>query len=153
MFKLVGNSEFNNLKEQARESTRLRSHLNLHESLDANVQRLFIATEPDTYIRPHRHPQSHKWELFVVLDGKIELLLFNNEGDITERVMLTPDGIRAVQIPPLTWHGYICHQSGTLALEVKEGAYIPTAEPDFAPWAPAENSDGSRDYLTYLRNS
>ena len=149
--KSYGPAEFGELKESAAQAPRRRAHLNVHEALDANVQRLFIATQPDTYMRPHRHPQPHKWELFMVLEGRIELLLFDDEGVITDRTMMSPEGVRAVEIPPNTWHAYICHQPGTLALEIKEGAYIPTPEEDFASWSPPEGSPESRAYLDRLR--
>lgn len=149
--KAYGSKEFTALQGAAADAPRRRSHLNVHEALDANVQRLFIATQPDTYMRPHRHPQSHKWEFFMVLEGRIELLLFNDAGEVTDRTMMSPEQVRAVEIPPNTWHAYICHQPGTLALEIKEGAYIPTPEEDFAPWSPAEGSPESAAYLDQLR--
>lgn len=41
----------------------------------------------------------------------------------------------------------------SLALEVKEGAYIPTPEEDFAPWSPAENTEGAAAYLAWMRDA
>ena len=66
---------------KAANAERRRAHLNVHETLDANVQRLFIAIEPDTYMRPHRHQEAHKWEFFLVLTGAIDLLIFDGEAD------------------------------------------------------------------------
>ena len=141
----------NELKAKASTAERQRAHLNVHDTLDANVQRLFIATEPDTYIRPHRHPESHKWEFFMVLSGEIDLLIFDDLGNLQQRITMAPDQTRAIELPPNTWHSYVCKQSGTVALEVKEGAYIPTQEGDFAPWAPAENTAEAATYLTWMR--
>jgi cupin fold WbuC family metalloprotein len=139
------------LSAQAATADRRRAHLNTHDSVQADVQRLFIATEPDTYIRPHRHRESHKWEFFVVLEGALDLLIFDDSGAISERVEMSPDNVRAVEVPPGTWHTYICREPGTIALEVKQGAYVPTPEEDFAPWAPPENAPGSTEYLASLR--
>jgi len=127
--------------------------LNVHESLDANVQRLFIATQPGTYIRPHRHPEPHKWEFFAVLAGRIDLLVFGDGGALRQRFALSPETLPAVEIPAGTFHSYVCMKSGTVALEVKEGAYIPTTERDFAPWAPAERSDGAEAYLAWMQTA
>ena len=44
-------------------------------------------------------------------------------------------------------------QPGTVGLEVKEGAYIPTPERDFAPWSPVERSAGVAGYLAWLRTA
>lgn len=153
MIKTITADQLNTLTSKAAQATRLRTHLNVHESLDSPVQRLFIATEPGTYMRPHRHAEAHKWELFLVLDGQIDLLIFNNDGQVTQRTPMSITATRAVEIPPNTWHAYVCMQSGTVALEVKEGAYLPTAEHDFAPWAPAENTLAAADYLAWMRQA
>ena len=143
------------LKERvatAQGSDRLRTNLDIHESPDADVQRLFLAFEPGTYIRPHRHPQAHKWELFIVLEGELDLLLFNDLGEIKERITLSAAATRVVEIPPNTWHSYISKKSGTLALEIKQGTYLPSPEEDFLPMSPAENTEAAATYLNWMKN-
>ena len=153
MTKIITSEALRNLTAKAATADRLRAHLNVHETLDASVQRLFIATEPGTYIRPHRHPQPHKWEFFLVLEGEIDLLIFDGAGSVQQRTAMSPSAARAVEVPPNVWHAYVCKQSGTLALEVKAGAYIPTPEEDFAPWSPAENTEGAAAYLAWMRDA
>lgn len=151
MTKIIAQSELEQLKLKAQSAPRQRANLNLHASLEANVQRLFITTEPGTYIQPHRHSENHKWEMFLVLEGEIDLLIFNDEGELTLRTKMSPTETRVVEIPPKTWHTYVVQQSGTLALEIKEGGYVPTPEPDFAPWSPAENTPEAQAFLEHLR--
>ena len=153
MIKTITNDDLHMLAAKAAHAPRLRAHLNVHESLDAPVQRLFIATEPGTYMRPHRHPEAHKWEFFTVLQGRLDLLIFDDAGRVAQRIVMSPGATPAVEIPPNTWHAYVCMQSGTIGLEVKEGAYIPTPEHDFAPWSPAENTAGVADYLAWMRQA
>jgi cupin fold WbuC family metalloprotein len=141
------------LVETARSSERRRAHLNTHDSEAAAVQRLFIATEPDTYMRPHRHPEAHKWEYFMVLEGQIDLLLFEPDGRLRSRTPMSADTVRAVEVPPGTWHCYVCQASGTLAMEIKEGAYTPTREEDFAPWSPPERGEGAAGFREWLRTA
>ncbi len=145
----------NRLKElvvTAQGSDRLRTNLNIHESPDADVQRLFLAFEPGTYIRPHRHPQAHKWELLVILEGELELLIFNDAGDVIDKIKMSSATNRAVELPPNMWHSYISKQSGTLALEVKQGGYLPTPEQDFLPTSPAEQTDEAAAYLQWMKS-
>jgi cupin fold WbuC family metalloprotein len=149
--KTFSSTDFATLAAQAKAAPRRRANLNVHASTDANVQRLFIATEPDTYMRPHRHPEPHKWEFFAVLHGRLDLLIFTDTGELAQRVTLSPGTTPAVEIPPGTFHAYVCMQPGTIGLEVKEGAYLPTTERDFAPWSPPERSAGVADYLAWLR--
>ncbi|WP_432454111.1 MULTISPECIES: WbuC family cupin fold metalloprotein [unclassified Agarivorans] len=153
MLKIVNGQDFANFSEQAKAAPRQRSHHNLHPSHDAMVQRLFIATEPNTYMRPHRHSEAHKWELFLVLQGQLDLLIFNEQGKLTERHSLSPATNRAIEIPPLTWHGYACMQTGTIGLEIKEGAYQPTPDEDFAPWSPAESDPKASHYRDWMRTA
>jgi len=145
--------DLSTLSAKAVAAARRRAHLNVHTSPDANVQRLFIATEPDTYIRPHRHPEQHKWEFFVVLRGRLDLLVFAAGGELEQRVILSTEATPAIEIAPGTFHAYVCMQPGTVALELKEGPYIPTAEHDFAPWAPAERSTAAAAYLAWMRSA
>jgi len=153
MIKTITAARLTALATTAKSAARLRTNLNLHDSPDAPVQRLFVSTEPETYIRPHRHPRANKWELFVVLRGEIDLLIFSDSGKLLERINMSPTATQAVEIPAGTWHSYACKQPGTLALEVKEGPYIPTPEPDFAPWSPAEGSEESSAYLAWMRET
>lgn len=153
MIKIYSAKDLKQLSAKAAEADRLRAHLNVHDTLDANVQRLFIATEPDTYMRPHRHPEAHKWEFFMVLSGEIHLLIFDDSGALTQRITMAPDQIRAIELPANTWHAYVCMQPGTVALEVKEGAYTPTQAADFAEWSPVEGSTDAKTYLQWMRDA
>lgn len=153
MIKVISNKSLFELTDTAKKVDRLRSHLNVHDTLEASVQRLFIATEPDTYMRPHRHPQSHKWEFFMLLKGQIDLLIFDDDGHIIQRTNMSESDTRAVEIPPGIWHAYVCQRTSTLALEVKEGAYIPTPEEDFAPWSPAEGTKEAIEFLQWMRRA
>ena len=153
MVKTISTTQLNDLSTLAKSSERQRAHLNVHETLDASVQRLFIATEPNTYIRPHRHVQAHKWEFFTVLNGEMDFLLFDEEGNIVKRIALGDQNIRSIEVQPNQWHSYVCKKSGTVALEIKEGAYIPSAPEDFAPWSPAENTKKAVVYLKWMRTA
>jgi cupin fold WbuC family metalloprotein len=153
MIRIITADELGSLGEAAASAPRRRAHLNIHTALDAPVQRLFIATEPDTYMRPHRHPEAHKWEFFVVLAGELHLLIFADTGELTGRIPMSAQAVRAVEIPPGTWHAYVCMRPGTLALEVKEGAYLPTQPQDFGSWSPPESAPEAPDYLAWMRTA
>lgn len=153
MIKTITAETLADLRRQARASERQRAHLNVHDSPQAPVQRLFIAMEPDTYIRPHRHPRPGKWEFFVLLEGEIDLLVFDEDGVLQQRTVLSAGDTRAVELPPGTWHTYVAQATGTVVLEVKEGPYLPTPAEDFASWAPVENTSAAGDCLAWLRRA
>jgi cupin fold WbuC family metalloprotein len=62
---LVGSAQLAPLLQAATASTRKRSHLLLHADQQDQVQRLLIALEPESYVRPHVH--SEQWEMIVLL--------------------------------------------------------------------------------------
>jgi cupin fold WbuC family metalloprotein len=132
------------LSAEARGSARQRKNLNLHPTLTDPVQRLLNAFEPGTYVRPHRHSDPGKWELFAILHGRALVLAFDAAGIVQERHELAPAGaVQVIEIAAGTWHTLAALESGTLLLEVKPGPYTPAGPQDFAPWAPPEGTSGA----------
>lgn len=147
----LNNTLFDALLLEANNSTRKRSHFNLHSSHEDQVQRLCIALKKGTYIRPHHHPQKNKWELMLPLRGEVALVLFDSQGTITEKLTLTAaNDLSAFEMPPNTWHTVFPITDDAIILEVKEGPYTPAQETDFATWAPAEGNNDVDDFLTWL---
>lgn len=137
------------LRHAAITSPRRRAHATLHDDLADPIQRVVIGLETATYVRPHRHGPL-VWELFTLLDGALAVLTFDDDGRVTGRVELRPGGPRLVQVPPGCWHGVVALAPATLALEVKPGPYRPTAEGDFAAWAPPEGAATVPAMLNWL---
>ena len=146
---------FETLKFQAETSARRRAHFNVHKTYQDVVQRLFIAMMPDSYVRPHRHVQSHKWEFFMVLEGQLDILFFDNEkeGQLVERITLKAGGeTSGVEIPPNVWHATVCN-SPVVFMEVKQGPYEATDDKGFAPWSPEEGSHLVPQFLNALKRA
>lgn len=134
------------LAQQAQASPRRRANLNLHERLDDPIQRLAIAMEPDTYVRPHRHP--HTWELLYPLAGRFVVLHFDDQGTVTGRSVLGTDS-RVIESAAGTWHAVLSLDPGAVIFEVKHGPYTPIAEADYAPWSPAADTAQSTQLMTW----
>jgi cupin fold WbuC family metalloprotein len=71
-FQIIDHLKVAELVRQAEASERKRSHLLLHAGHDDQVQRLLIALQPGTYVRPHHH--SEQWEMLILLSGRAHLL-------------------------------------------------------------------------------
>lgn len=125
------------LAAQAQQSPRLRANRNMHDDLSDPIQRLAIAMEPGTYVRPQRHP--HTWELLTPLRGRFVVLNFDDEGRVTQRTVLGED-CAVLEIPAGCWHAVLSLDAGGIIFEVKHGPYTPVADADFAPWSGAEGS-------------
>ncbi len=142
------------LASKAAQSGRRRAHCNLHPELSDPVQRLCIAMEPDTYVRPHRHADPETWELLVILRGSLALTLFDEVGKVVGRTVLNADGpVRAVEFPRNTWHTPVSLEPGTIVFEVKQGPYKPIAETNLASWAPNEGDPSAKRFLEWYRSA
>jgi cupin fold WbuC family metalloprotein len=138
------------LTKQATGSVRKRAHHNLHARLDDPVQRLCVAIEPATYIRPHRHAEPATSEVFLLLRGSAALLFFDDSGAVTERAVLSATGpVFAAEIPAGTWHTIASLESGTIFFEVKQGPYTPPQDANVAGWAPPEGSPAAARFVEW----
>lgn len=148
MLKKADQSLMDILSLEARNSERKRAHHNFHESLEDSTNRLLIAAEPQTYIRVHRHLADNKWELFFILRGAVSVLIFDDEGKVTDRIELSENsGCRAVELSPDTWHNFVSLTENTVVMEVKPGPYQRPAPEDFATWSPAEGEAKCSEFL------
>ena len=143
-------SQLDDLSAQAIASTRHRMNANLHFDLSDPIQRLAIAMEPDTYIRPHQH--RHTWELLTALRGRFLVLNFDDDGTVTRRVVLGED-VSVIETPQSGWHAVLSLDSGAVIFEVKRGPYAPFDEKDFASWSPAAEADSHRDLMAWYSHA
>jgi cupin fold WbuC family metalloprotein len=135
--KLIDEKLLDETTAKAKQSPRLRMNHNFHETLDDPVNRLINAMEPDTYLRPHRHKNPDKHEIFLLLRGKAALFLFDDQGAVTESVILDPKaGVYGGEIPCDVWHTLIVLESGSVVYEVKQGPFAPLSPENMAPWSP-----------------
>jgi cupin fold WbuC family metalloprotein len=150
--KVIDQALMDSLTQQAKDSERLRAHYNLHESLDEDIHRLLIATEPGTYFQPHRHFSCDKWELFTLLRGSGIVFTFNPEGVVTNRYEMGDDSvIKVLEIPAETLHCFLAIEEGTVFMEVKRGPYMKPSGDDWGSWAPAEGDKRVPAFMAQLK--
>lgn len=136
-------------KKASRESPRLRVMQPVQRSQNAHVQRLLNFLQPGTYVQPHCHPGPHATESMCLLSGALDVLIFDQEGNLKARYALNLDS-PLIDIEPGTWHGLVVRAPDTVIFEVKQGPYDPSSDKTFASWAPAEGSPESTEYLSEL---
>lgn len=142
---LIGDAiNLDRLAKQAATASRKRSHLLLHSGPDDPVQRLLIAAQPGTYVRPHKHSQ--QWEMLVLLQGRVDLLLFRGTGELLSCETLTST-TPVAQIPIAKWRSCLVREPDTLLLEIKPGPYRPN---EFADWAPEEHDEQAPKLVNWM---
>lgn len=118
------------LTAQAKASPRLRMNFDLRNSAADTSQRMLNAIEPGSVVPIHRHPKTS--ETVVVLRGRVVEEFYDElERICSATYEASPSGpVCAINIPAGTWHTLRSLESGTVILEVKDGAYEPIQDCD-----------------------
>lgn len=136
---------------RARQSPRRRTNHNFHSGPADNPHRFLNVLLEGTYIQPHRHLTPPKAETFVVLEGRVAAFVFDETGRVTARHDLGPGApAHAIDIAPGVWHSIACLTRHAVCFEVKPGPWDPSADKEFASWAPAEGDPGVPAFLKEL---
>lgn len=120
----------NSLTEQAKASERLRMNLDLRDTDSDCSQRMLNAIEPGSKLPIHRHQKTS--ETMVCLRGKLLVEYYDElERRCIDSFVIEPSGVNvALNIPAGQWHTVHALESGTVILEMKNGAYEPLSDVD-----------------------
>ena len=144
----INNDLLDSLTGLAENAARKRKNHNFHTEAADPLQRMLNAMEPGTYVHPHKHEGPDKREAFLVLRGKILLVEFDKDGNISDHQILSmQSGQFGAEVAAGVYHMLIALEKGTVLYEVKDGPYDPTTDKNFAHWAPGEGSAEAEKYL------
>ena len=118
------------LTAQAKASPRLRMNRDLRNSPADLSQRMLNAIEPGSPLPIHRHQKTS--ETVVCLRGRLVWEFYDElERICTDRIELSPNGeVVALNVPAGQWHTVKALESGSVILEMKNGAYEPIGPED-----------------------
>lgn len=129
--KIIGKEILQKIHAEARMNPRLRMNYNLHESMDETVHKMVNSLQPGTLLPIHRHLHPPKKETFVLLEGAVEIVRYNDRKEVTGRHLLSREsGDVICEIMPHEWHSLHVVAEDTAILEIKKGPYIPFQEID-----------------------
>jgi len=102
----------------------------INSDLRETRKRMLNAIEPGSPLPIHRH--RHTSETVVCLRGRLVWEFYDElERICTETIELSPNGqVVALNIPAGQWHTVQSLESGTVIMEVKDGAYEPIQDCD-----------------------
>ena len=104
-------------------------NLDLRDSAEDTSQGMLNALEPGTVLPIHRHRTTS--ETVAILRGRAVQYLYDEQGNEVGSVLLEAGGeIPAMQVEMGQWHSLECQESGTVILEMKDGAYEPIGAAD-----------------------
>lgn len=106
---------------KANESDRLRMNFDLRTSSNDGSQRMLNALLPGSVVPIHRHPLSN--ENVLLLCGKLVEVIYDAEGNETERIHLDPSvGNFGCVVPAGSWHTVEVLEPSVI-YEAKDGKY------------------------------
>ena len=62
----------------------------MHKNENSKIHEMLIMHKSGAYVRPHKH--LGKTESFIILKGKLKVLVFNDHGDILNVINMEPLG-------------------------------------------------------------
>lgn len=111
----------NDLFDKAVVSDRKRMNYDLRTSPNDGSQRMLNALLPGSIVPIHRHPNSN--ENVLCLSGKLVEVIYDAEGNETERIHLDPSvGNFGCVVPAGAWHS-VEVQEPSVIYEAKDGKY------------------------------
>jgi len=137
--------------ELATNSIRKRSPKILHKK-GAYLNQVFNFILKDSYMHPHLHPGKEKIEKMYLIKGSFALILFNEVGQISQKIILEEGKLDFIEVPAFTWHTYVMLSDEVIIYETMEGIYEIDTWKKMASWAPIENSLDAENYLETLKN-
>jgi cupin fold WbuC family metalloprotein len=144
----IGKEQLGLIKQAAIRDPLKRARLCLHHNHSDKVQEMVIAFCRDSYVRPHRH--LNKSESFHVIEGDLAVVFFNNEGNVINRIKMSPCGNGQTFLYRLSsslWHMVIPLSEFVVIHETTTGPFL-KEETENPTWGPVEaDADGIRAFL------
>jgi cupin fold WbuC family metalloprotein len=132
------------LKSRALASGGGTVRLCLHRSPGDAVHEMLIAHRRGLYVRPHRHDADV--ESFLVLDGRMWVVFFDEAGRPTRRLALGPPGGGGsflCRVEAGRWHTMLPLTEAVVFLETTQGPFRGAAHSTFADWAPPPDDEAA----------
>jgi len=137
------------LKEKAEHNERKRIRLCAHSDIGDNLHEMVITHARGTYVRPHKH--LGKIESFHVIEGSVDVVVFDEEGIITgvTRMGDYQSGLPFYhRISDPTYHTLLITSDVLVFHEITNGPFR-REDMVYADWSPEESDrQASAEFMT-----
>jgi cupin fold WbuC family metalloprotein len=148
----VSIKDLEELKHQAILNQRQRIRLCTHNSSDSVLHEMFIIHTNKCYVRPHKH--IGKAESMTVLEGEVDILLFNDDGTIKNIVKMgdmSSGKIFYYRISDPIYHMLLIRTKFLVFHEVTQGPFL-REQTIFPEWAPKEGDSNLDTFIKQLES-
>ena len=136
------------VKKSANRNECFRARICAHRGPTDTLHEMLIAIRSDSYIRPHRHHQ--KIESFHLVDGSVDVVVFNDDGSIADIVELNINDNFYYRLDSPMYHTLLVHSPVLVIHEITNGPFDVKMS-DFAPFSPEEGDSIVSDYIDRLK--
>jgi cupin fold WbuC family metalloprotein len=137
------------IKQSAEKNSRGRARICAHREPTDTLHEMMIAIRSDSYIRPHRHHQ--KVESFHLIEGSVDVVVFEDDGSISEVVELSIEGNFYYRLDSPKYHTLLIHSPLLVMHEITNGPFS-AALSDWGSFSPTEGSEEVMGYVSHLRD-
>jgi cupin fold WbuC family metalloprotein len=143
-----GDEEIAFLKRTALTSPRRRARICAHRTNEDALHEMIIAISAASYIHPHRH--IGKSESFHIVEGEVDVAVFDGTGKVVEVIELGAMGSGRrfyYRLSESAFHTLLIRSDCLVVHEVTDGPFARdrTVLAPFAP--PEEQPEAARDYM------
>ena len=127
------------LISQAKSNFTLRARLCAHRDINDPVHEMIIVHHLGNYIAPHRHID--KTESFHIIRGRLAVVLFTDEGNILDKVLMTAEpnaGCFYYRLQESLFHTVVPLTDTIVFHETTTGPFYP-GDMIVPEWAPTKN--------------
>jgi cupin fold WbuC family metalloprotein len=135
----IGDEEIVTIRNAAMASEKGRARINTHPGSEDALHEMVIAIRQDSYIRPHRH--LGKSEAFHIVQGAVDIVIFEDSGELRDVVRLgAPGGNQAFyyRLSMPLFHTLLIRSDMLVVHEITNGPFVPNATL-FAAFSPEES--------------
>ena len=122
----------------------------LHEDSNANFHDMIILERKSRYYMPHRH--NDKGESFHIMEGRMGVFTFSDNGSIIDSCILSYDDIRVYKVKPNAFHAVLPITNYVIYHETKPGPFLGEMDSIYPDWAPKVNNQNEiNTYINTLK--
>ena len=127
------------------QQNRTNARICLHLDPTAAHHDMIIAEQSGLNYRPHRH--ASKGETWHIIDGRLGVAVFDEQGEIIDAAMLSPGGNLIYRLGLGMYHAVMPLSDIAVYHENKPGPFLSEGDSIFPSWSPEENDHQAREDL------
>jgi len=114
------------LKEESLKNDSKKIRICAHPDVNDKLHEMIIVLSKDGYVKPHKH--LYKTESFHLIEGKLDVVIFNEQGEVTTTKQLS-DFLSGkpfyIRLPPDCFHTVVPKTETVVFHEITPGPFKP----------------------------